>query len=346
MLAIDTILRSPPRYGDDGASAQAASLPFYTVLSRFCNTPAGYNAFVHPGVNARFHNIFFKWQTLLELPDSKSVLHRNEGGWFRPDSLKELVQFAGGSGEDSFEDFFECNPDDESYGFQSYDEFFTRELLPKRRAPMLPDNPRMINAACTSTVHAVYGPLKEIDHFWMKQTPYSLRHMLGNDDYTDNFIGGTLFQAMLASRDYHRWRSPIDGVVKKTRLIPGTYYATCLDYDDDSPEDPLTRSQDFVTAIATRALIFIESDNKDIGLVCFVAVGLAEVSTCNVIVKKGQKLKKGDELGQFHFGGSTHCLLFGPQVQLTPIPRKNGSPLVKSKVYVGEVIFEAEKKQL
>jgi len=40
--------------------------------------------------------------------------------------------------------------------------------------------------------------------------------MLGNDG---NFIGGTFFQVMC---DYHRWRNPIDGVVKKTRLIPGT----------------------------------------------------------------------------------------------------------------------------
>lgn len=346
MQAINTILRTPPRYGDNSASAQAASVPFYAIISRFCNTPAGYNAFVHSGVNARFHDIFLKWRTFLELPDSKYVLHRGKGGWFSPDALKELVEAAGGSSEDKFEDFFECNPDEESYGFKSYDEFFTRELLPDKRAPVLPNDPRMINAACTSTVHAVYSPLKEIDNFWIKQSPYSLRHILGNDDYTDSFIGGTLFQAMLVSHDYHRWRSPVDGVVKKTRIIPGTYYAARLDDDDDNPEDPITRCQDFVTAISTRALVFIESDNKDIGLMCFVAVGLAEMSTCNTAVKKGQRVKKGDELGQFHFGGSTHCMLFGPQVQLTPIPRKDGSPLVKSKVYVGEVIFKVEKKQL
>jgi phosphatidylserine decarboxylase len=27
-------------------------------------------------------------------------------------------------------------------------------------------------------------------------------------------------------------------------------------------------------------------------------------------------VKKGDQLGMFHFGGSTHCLMFGPQVRL------------------------------
>ena len=341
MQVIDTILRVPPSYGGAEASTQAAAVPFYAVISRFCNTPAGFNAFVNPGVNARFYKIFLKWQAMLELPDSKSVLNDGETGWFNRKALDAFVKSAGGNPQqDKFEDFYICDPSDPSYGFNSFDEFFAREMKPEKRAPIFPEESKFINAACTSTIHAINAQLKESDNFWIKRSPYSLRHILGNDDNTDSFIGGTIFQAMLSSSDYHRWRSPVDGVVKKTRLIPGTYYASLLDHDDCSSDDPLTRSQDFVTAIATRALIFIESDNKDIGLVCFVAVGLAEVSTCNLAVKKGQKLKKGDELGQFHFGGSTHCLIFGPRVQLMP------HHLVNEKVYVGEVLFTAEKKQV
>ncbi|EAR55358.1 phosphatidylserine decarboxylase precursor [Photobacterium sp. SKA34] len=49
---------------------------------------------------------------------------------------------------------------------------------------------------------------------------------------------------------------------------------------------------------------------------CFIAVGMAEVSSCEITVKEGQHLDKGDELGMFHFGGSTHCLVFGPDVKL------------------------------
>ena len=36
----------------------------------------------------------------------------------------------------------------------------------------------------------------------------------------------------------------------------------------------------------------------------------------------------------------------GSQMQLTQITRDDGSPLVESKVYVGEVISGAEKKQI
>jgi phosphatidylserine decarboxylase len=68
--------------------------------------------------------------------------------------------------------------------------------------------------------------------------------------------------------------------------------------------------------MATRALVFIEADNPKIGLVCFVAVGMADVSTCDVRVYEGKHVKKGEELGMFHFGGSTYCLVFRPEVKL------------------------------
>jgi phosphatidylserine decarboxylase len=45
-------------------------------------------------------------------------------------------------------------------------------------------------------------------------------------------------------------------------------------------------------------------------------VGMAEVSSNDITVREGQHVKKGDQLGMFHFGGSTHCLIFRPQVNL------------------------------
>ena len=71
-----------------------------------------------------------------------------------------------------------------------------------------------------------------------------------------------------------------------------------------------------LTQVATRALIFIEADHPAIGLMCFMAVGMAEVSTCDITVSVGQRVGKGEQLGMFHFGGSTHCLIFRPQTKL------------------------------
>jgi phosphatidylserine decarboxylase len=83
-------------------------------------------------------------------------------------------------------------------------------------------------------------------------------------------------------------------------------------FDPSGPNE----SQAYITEVATRALIFIEADNPDIGLMCAMFVGMAEVSTCDISVYEGQHVGKGDQLGMFHFGGSTHYLIFRPQVQL------------------------------
>ncbi|KAI6034810.1 phosphatidylserine decarboxylase-like protein [Pisolithus marmoratus] len=318
MEMIDTNLTTAPSFGE-GVSAMVAAVPYYGIISRFCNTPAGYNAFTHPGVNHRFYTVFMAWQEYLTSAASTNVIHDGEGGWLSTAALNAMVQSAGGNPEqDTFDNFFICDTSDPHFGFKSYDELFVRELKAIHRAVTYPDNNSIVNSACSSTVHKLYYDVKKTDRFWIKNTPYSLNHILGEDDYVDTFVGGTLIQAMLGSLDYHRWRSPVSGTVVKTRLISGlthpnpppTYYAACLD-DDHVDLDVVSRSQDFVTAISTRALIFIQAE-EPVGLMCFVGVGLGEVSTCNVVVKEGQVLKKGDELGAFHFGGSTHCLIFRP----------------------------------
>jgi phosphatidylserine decarboxylase len=81
--------------------------------------------------------------------------------------------------------------------------------------------------------------------------------------------------------------------------------------------------QGYLTATATRAIIFFEADNKDLGLVCFMGIGMTEVSTCDITVKEGQHVKKGDEIGMFHYGGSSHCVLFRKGVELEGFPETN-----------------------
>ena len=74
-------------------------------------------------------------------------------------------------------------------------------------------------------------------------------------------------------------------------------------------------------------LIFIKADNKAIGLICFIAIGMTDTSGCEIKVGRGARVKKGDLVGMFHFGGSTHCLVFGPDVKLNweGIPPKDSS---------------------
>jgi phosphatidylserine decarboxylase len=138
--------------------------------------------------------------------------------------------------------------------------------------------------------------------------------MLADDPWSEQFVGGTIYQAFLSALSYHRWHSPVAGRVAKAYVKDGTYYCEtpAEGYDKAGPNE----SQAYITEVATRALIFIEADNPDIGLMCVMPVGMAEVSSCEITVYEGQHVEKGGQLGMFHFGGSTHCLLFGPQVDL------------------------------
>ncbi|KAI6138399.1 Phophatidylserine decarboxylase-domain-containing protein [Pisolithus tinctorius] len=341
MEMINTNLTTAPIFGE-GVSAMVAAVPYYGIISCFCNTPAGYNAFTHPGVNERFCRVFTAWHKYLTLTASTNVIHDRAGGWLSTAALNAMVQSAGGTpDQDTFDNFFICNTSDPHYGFKSYDGLFVRELKAVHHAMVYPDNPAIVNSTCLSTVHILYYNLKKTDRFWIKNTPYSLNHILAEDELVDTFVNGTLIQAMLGSLDYHCWRSPVNGTVVKTCLISGathpnpppTYYAACLD-DDHKDLDVVSRSQDFVSNISF--------PHEPVGLMCFVGVGLGEVSTCNIVVNKGQELKKGDELGQFHFGGSTHCLIFRPGVTATLIDQ-DGQPLEGSKVRVGKDILIATK---
>ncbi|KAF1934213.1 uncharacterized protein M421DRAFT_360 [Didymella exigua CBS 183.55] len=81
----------------------------------------------------------------------------------------------------------------------------------------------------------------------------------------------------------------------------------------------------YLTATATRVIIFIETGDDDLELVCFLGIGMTEVSTCDITVKQGDHVKKGDQLGMFHYDGSTHYAIFQKGVELEGFPSAENS---------------------
>jgi len=242
---------------------------------------------------------------------STNVLTTADDGWFGPYASKVMP---------NFDTTFICDPDAPFRGFKSWDDFFTRRFRDGVRPIEFADNNTIINSACESTVYYIAYDIKLRDSFWLKEQPYSLLDMLNHDPLTEKFVGGSIYQAFLSATSYHRWHSPVDGRIVRFVNIPGTYYAESPEMGFNQPGGPdpagPNDSQASITSVAARALVFVEADNPKIGLMAFLAVGMAEVSTCEVTVMPGQHVKKGDQLGMFHFGGSTHCLIFRPE---TPV---------------------------
>ena len=74
--------------------------------------------------------------------------------------------------------------------------------------------------------------------------------------------------------------------------------------------------------LQARGCIIIDSP---IGLVAMLPVGMAQVSSVRLSVKKGDQVKKGQEVSYFQFGGSDYILVFekGSQVNITAEKEKH-----------------------
>lgn len=299
---INRIMTKAPEFNQTGL----VGFPINAILNWPMGTQAGATVFLNEKVNRQLKKILNQWALFLGSEDSRYVLNDNpENGWFGRDAKKAMPTFA----ED-----FQSNPNQPYYGYASWDDFFTRQFRDGRRPVDSPSDDTVIANACESAPYQLVKGVKGNDAFWIKAQPYSLYHMLAGDPLVGQFEGGTVYQAFLSALSYHRWHSPVSGKIVKTKLIEGSYYAEALSAGFD-PAGP-NESQGYITHVASRALIFIEADNPDIGLMAIMFVGMAEVSSNEITVYEGQRINKGDQLGMFHFGGSTHCLIFRPQVKL------------------------------
>ncbi len=321
---INAIMTKAPEFNTTGM----VGTPITAILDWPMGTVGGYAAFLNDKVNAHFKNILNKWGQFLKSADSCYVLNNDPvTGWLGEQALSEMPHFV---------EWYQCEPSKPYFGFTSWDDFFTREFRDGVRPVASPDDDKVICNACESGPYLYQYNVKRRDRFWIKSQPYSIIFMLANDPLAEQFVGGTVYQAFLSALLYHRWHSPVDGKIVKAYIVPGTYYAEAQSMGFDITGQ--NESQGYITEVATRALIFIEADNPYIGLMCFMAVGMVEISSCDITVYEGQRVKKGQQLGMFHFGGSTHCLIFRPGVDVT-FHLHDRTPSLDSKpIHINKVI--------
>ena len=66
---------------------------------------------------------------------------------------------------------------------------------------------------------------------------------------------------------------------------------------------------------SVRQIYVIKADNPKIGRVAIIEIGMVEVSGIVNYVKEGCRIEKGDLLGMFRFGGSSHAYVFDKNAQ-------------------------------
>ncbi|KAK4098731.1 hypothetical protein N658DRAFT_488262 [Parathielavia hyrcaniae] len=317
LQVLNHVFGRAPEWTDAAASVGMVGVPMAAIFDYAMGTPSGHTAFLDPDVNRMLKKILNDWGRYLKSSESAEVLGDHRAGWFGEVGYKDLMEVANAPNKTAFhfQDMPKCEPSEKHYGFKSWDGFFTRKIQDSARPVASPDDDSVIANACESRVFNVCHDARLRDKFRIKGQPYSV------------FAGATVYQAFLSALSYHRWHAPVSGRVARCFVCDGTYFSEPLfespaegDGSGDIDTGGIAVAQGYLSALATRAVILVEADNPAVGLVAFVGIGMDEVSTCEITVREGQRVGKGDDIGMFHSGGSSFCLLFRKGVKVGGFP--------------------------
>lgn len=297
LAALNTIVTTAPEYNPD--PNRQNFFPMSTLFTYMMMTPAGEAVFRNAAFNDAVRAVLQEWCRFLDSDESLYVLNEGVNGWLSQSAYwyNKLYEFV--------------IPDQTAphWGWKSFNDYFHRQIKPEQRPVDGPDNPKVVVSANDGKVYQIASNVQPLDTFWLKGQPYSLVNVL-NNEYVERFVGGSVFQSFLSGADYHRWRAPVAGVVRKAYVVDGLMFsdAESAGYDPTAA----TYSQGYQASVNTRGLVFIESPEPNIGMVCVIPIGITEISSVTIQVREGDEVKKGDELGYFSYGGSSMCLVFQP----------------------------------
>ncbi|EEB07794.1 phosphatidylserine decarboxylase Psd3 [Schizosaccharomyces japonicus yFS275] len=243
-----------------------------------------------------------------------------------PSSLKDIPAFI---------KFFRL-PLEEVYvpegGFKTFNEFFYRSLKPGSRPCASPDDPKVLVSPADSRA-VFYESIEAATTFWIKGREFSVAGLLGPDFSKDapNYADGSIAIFRLAPQDYHRYHSPVRGVVGKTSKIDGQYYTV----------NPMA-VRSTLNVFGENARTITPIDSPEFGRVMFVSVGAMMVGSIVHSVKANDWVDRTDEFGYFKFGGSTVITIFEKHRVVFDEELKRNSKLgIETLVKVGEQIGRA-----
>ncbi|CAG9297563.1 phosphatidylserine decarboxylase [Celerinatantimonas diazotrophica] len=230
-------------------------------------------------------------------------------------------------------------------GWLTWNQFFARELNPGTRPISCQGNNHYPTFPADCHYRACYhidekGNIPEIT---VKGThKYNNIQKLLDDEtekYAKEFFGGTFVHYFLGPYSYHRFHTPVSGLVEECRAVTGRTYlqVNIEDGQFNAPDD----SENGYEFSQSRGIVIIDtakSEDGDIGLVATLPIGMAHVSSVHMTHEVGTMAKKGDEFGYFLFGGSDIIMLFGPKQKAFDKIRTD------STVYnlVGELVVKSE----
>lgn len=182
--------------------------------------------------------------------------------------------------------------DYEDRRFTSYNDFFKRKLaLGARR---IDETPETLISPCDSRL-SVYK-IGENTSFCIKDTFYTVQSLLRDQKLAEKYAGGYIWVFRLCVDDYHRYVYADQGMVSGSRKIPGVFHTV----------NPAANDQFPIYKENTREYCLLRSEN--FGTILQMEVGALLVGKIENRPGK-RKVGRGEEKGNFAFGGSTVILM-------------------------------------
>ena len=179
----------------------------------------------------------------------------------------------------------------ESKNYKSYNEFFTRKVIPYKR-PIDSPKDRFVSP-CDSKV-IVYDINKDLT-LKIKDSYYSIDSLV-NDNIIEDYVGGYAFVFRLSVDNYHRYCFVDSGTKEEDKYIKGIFHTV----------QPISlKRYNFFKTNSREYTILHTKHFGDVIQVEIGAMGVGRIKNDHSI----QKFKKGDEKGYFEFGGSTIVVL-------------------------------------
>lgn len=215
-----------------------------------------------------------------------------------------------------------CMDDYERKKYVSFNDFFTRKLVPGARP--IEDADNVWISPCDSRL-SVYK-IEEGCSFTVKHTRYTAARLLKDRRLAEKFAGGYVWIFRLCVDDYHRYVFVDRGTVSAGRRIEGVFHTVNPAANDAFP----------IYKENTREYCLLKTEN--FGTVLCMEVGallVGRIENC-----RGKKyVQRGEEKGHFAYGGST-VILMTQKGQVLP----NGDLLrysrrgIETKVKLGEMV--------
>ena len=198
-------------------------------------------------------------------------------------------------------DLGECEPRDGAY--ESFDQFFTRELKPGRRT--ICPNSRDVASPADGTIEAI-GPVDLDGTLLVKKQRYTVADLVGDPVDANRYAGGQFAIVYLSPRDYHRVHAPVAGAISRVRSMPGDLYPVNAIGERHVPL-LFSRNRRVAIVIDTPALgrvTVVMVGAIIVGRITVSAVAGQDVPLGDHVLSPPKSVQKGEEIGIFHLGST------------------------------------------